>query len=418
MSWLSIAGAAFLIWLVVVFLFTPAINYHLARRTSVHDRDFLYTIQSTCQAALHHGNRVTILTDGAAFYPAMLEAIRGATHSINMECYIFQEGRIADQFIDALAERARNGVNVTIVVDAIGSFNMWGRPVARLRAAGCRIQAYQRLRWYSLHRFNNRTHRELLIVDGRIAFAGGAGLADWWAYPTEGRSRPWRDTMARIEGPVVAALQGVAAENWLECCGEILTGADYFPSLAPQAETTAFVVKSSPSDRATASRVAFQLLMEGADQTVRISTPYFLPDRALRRALVNIAQRGVAITVIVPGRETDQKWVRLASRRSWGALLKSGVRIFEYRGAMTHAKVLLVDGLWAVIGTTNIDNRSFEHNDEVNVAMRDPAVAARLLEDFERDLASSVEMTLDRWQRRPLWEKVIGSVVWILERQQ
>jgi cardiolipin synthase len=181
MSWLSIAGAAFLIWLVVVFLFTPAINYHLARRTSVHDRDFLYTIQSTCQAALHHGNRVTILTDGAAFYPAMLEAIRGATHSINMECYIFQEGRIADQFIDALAERARNGVNVTIVVDAIGSFNMWGRPVARLRAAGCRIQAYQRLRWYSLHRFNNRTHRELLIVDGRIAFAGGAGLADWWA---------------------------------------------------------------------------------------------------------------------------------------------------------------------------------------------------------------------------------------------
>jgi cardiolipin synthase len=418
MSWLSIAGAAFLIWLVVVFLFTPAINYHLARRTSVHDRDFLYTIQSTCQAALHHGNRVTILTDGAAFYPAMLEAIRGATHSINMECYIFQEGRIADQFIDALAERARNGVNVTIVVDAIGSFNMWGRPVARLRAAGCRIQAYQRLRWYSLHRFNNRTHRELLIVDGRIAFAGGAGLADWWAYPTEGRSRPWRDTMARIEGPVVAALQGVAAENWLECCGESRTGADYFPSLAPQAETTAFVVKSSPSDRATASRVAFQLLMEGADQTVRISTPYFLPDRALRRALVNIAQRGVAITVIVPGRETDQKWVRLASRRSWGALLKSGVRIFEYRGAMTHAKVLLVDGLWAVIGTTNIDNRSFEHNDEVNVAMRDPAVAARLLEDFERDLASSVEMTLDRWQRRPLWEKVIGSVVWILERQQ
>jgi cardiolipin synthase len=418
MTWLSVAGAAFLIWLIVVFLFTPAINYHLARRTSVHDRDFLYTIQSTCQAALHHGNRVTILTDGAAFYPAMLEAIRAAVNSINMECYIFQDGRIADQFIDALAERARNGVNVTIVVDAIGSFNMWGRPVARLRAAGCRIQSYQSLRWYSLHRINNRTHRELLIIDGRIAFAGGAGIADWWAYPKDGRARPWRDTMARIEGPVVAALQGVAAENWLECCGEILTGADYFPSLSPQAETTAFVVKSSPSDRATASRVAFQLLMEGADATVRISTPYFLPDRALRRALVNIARRGVRVTILVPGRETDQKWVRLASRRSWGSLLKAGIRIFEYRGAMTHAKVLLVDDLWAVIGTTNIDNRSFEHNDEVNVAMRDPAVAARLLEDFEQDLACSVETTLDHWRRRPLWEKIVGSVVWILERQQ
>jgi len=224
--------------------------------------------------------------------------------------------------------------------------------------------------------------------------------------------------MARFEGPIVAALQGVSAENWLECCGEILTGPEYFPNLDRAGETTAFVIRSSPSDRATASRVTFQLLMEGADREVRISTPYFLPDRALRRALVEIASRGVAVSVIVPGRRTDQRWVRLASRRMWGQLLAAGVQIYEYRATMTHVKVMIVDGLWAVLGTTNIDNRSFEHNDEVNVGLRDAAVAARLMKDYQRDLEHSQQITLERWRRRPIWEKVAGPFVWILERQQ
>ena len=417
MLWLTIAGAVFLFWLVLVILFTPGINYHLSRRTSVDDKDFLYTIQSTCQTALHRGNRVEIFTNGEQFYPAMLEAIRGAQHSINMELYIFQPGKVANQFITALSERARHGVNVTIVVDALGSFSLWGRPVRRLRKAGCRIESYQRLRWYSLARLNNRTHRELLIVDGRVGFAGGPGIADWWMYKGKYR-KPWRDTMARIEGPVVAAMQGVAAENWLECCGEILTGPDYFPDLQPAGDMTAFVVRSSPADRATTSRVAFQLLMEGADRELHINTPYFLPDRALRRALVDIASRGVRVSIIVPGRRTDQRWVRLASRRMWGMLLEAGVRIYEYRDTMMHAKVLLVDGKWAVLGTTNVDNRSFEHNDEVNVAMLDPGLAARLLVDVARDLKDSDEVTLERWRRRPRWEKIVGPFVWILERQQ
>jgi len=417
MVWLTIAGGVFLVWLVIVLLFTPGINYHLSRRTSIHDPGFLYTLQSTCQAALHHGNAIDVFTNGPSFYPAMIEAIKGATRSINMECYIFQPGKIADLFIAALSERARAGVNVTIVVDAIGSFSLWGRPVRRLRKAGCRIESYQRLRWYSLARLNNRTHRELLIVDGRIAFAGGAGVADWWGYPGK-HSRPWRDTMTRIQGPVVSALQGVAAENWLECCGEILIGAEYYPDLHPVGDTTAFVVKSSPSDRATASRVAFQLLMEGADHHVRISTPYFLPDRAMRRALIAIAKRGVLVSVIVPGRDTDQRWVRLASRRMWGQLLEAGVRLFEYRETMMHAKVLVVDGVWSVVGTTNFDNRSFEHNDEDNVAMLDRNLARRLLEDYQRDLNDSDEITLEQWRARALWEKIVGPFVWILERQQ
>jgi cardiolipin synthase A/B len=417
MFWLALAGGVFLLWFTLVVLFTPGINYHLSRRTSIHDPGFLYTLQSTCQAALHHGNSVQIFTNGPQFYPAMLEAIRGATGSINMECYIFQPGRIANQFIDALSDRARHGVNVTIVVDAIGSLSLWGGPVRRLRKAGCRIESYQRIRWFALHRLNNRTHRELLVVDGRVAFVGGAGIADWWAY--RGRHKmPWRDTMARIEGPIVAAVQGVAAENWLECCGEILTGPEYYPDLRPTGDTTGFVVKSSPSDRATASRVTFQMLMEGADHHVRICTPYFLPDRALRRALIGIARRGVTVTIIVPGRATDQQWVRLASRRMWGQLLEAGIQIFEYGGTMMHAKVLVVDGVWSVIGTTNMDNRSFEHNDEDNLALLDRDVARRLLEDYQRDIDDSDEITLERWRRRPLWEKIVGPFVWILERQQ
>jgi cardiolipin synthase len=420
MEYLTIIGGAFIAWLILVSLFTPGIPYHTEAPIDARSDHFTYVLESICNTTLKTGNTIEILTNGPQFYPAMLKAIAEARKTVNLECYIFKKGKIGDRFIEALCERARAGVRVTIVMDTIGSFGAFHQSAKPLRAAGCRVELYHRVRWYTLARLNNRTHRELLVVDGRVAFAGGAGIADWWITSDHPKSRKglWRDSMARIEGPIVSAIQGVVAENWLECCGEILTGRDYFPELKPCGETTAFVVKSSPSDRATASRVTFQLLTEGADHTVRIQTPYFLPDRAFRRALCSMAERGVAITVILPGPHTDQKWVRLASRRMWGQLLKAGVRIFEYRPAMTHAKVLIVDDLWAVLGTTNIDNRSFEHNDEVNLALRDPSVAARLLEDYEKDLGDSTEMTLARWERRPIWEKVVGPFVWILERQQ
>jgi cardiolipin synthase len=415
--YLSVAGAVIIAWVILVFLFAPGINFHLTRRSPVRAREFLYTLQSICQAPLHHHNRAEIFTNGEQFYPAMLEAIRAARASVAMECYIFRPGATADQFIEVLVERARAGVAVTLIVDAIGSLGFWGRPVRRLREAGCRVVSYQRLRWYTLARMNNRTHRELLIVDGTVAFTGGAGVADCW-WTGERGAPPWRETMARVEGPVVAALQGVFAENWLECCGEILTGPEYFPDLHARGDTTMFVVRSSPSDRATASRVTFQLLIEGAEQEVRISTPYFLPDRAFRRALIALTRRGVPVDVIVPSALTDERWVRLASRRIWGPLLRAGIRIHEYQRSMLHAKVLIVDDTWAVLGTTNIDNRSFEHNDEVNVAMLDPGVARRLSEDYAKDLANSRRITLEDWRRRPLWERAISPVIWILERQQ
>jgi cardiolipin synthase len=417
MLYLTIIGGAFIAWLILVTLFTPHIPYHIEGDLDATSDHFVQVLESTCLTTLKPGNKIEIFTDGSSFYPAMLDAIRSACETVNMECYIFKKGEIGDKFIAALAERGRAGVRVTVVMDAIGSFGAFHQSARPLREAGCRVEPYQKMTWYRLGRLNNRTHRELLVIDGRIAFAGGAGVADWWAKPTKGKPM-WRDSMARIEGPVVSHIQGVVAENWLECCGEILTGPETYKPPTKVGASPAFTVKSSPSDRATVNRVLFQTLIEGSNRRVHIATPYFLPDKAFRQAFIRTARRGVAVTVIVPGWQTDQRWVRLASRRMYGTLLEAGVRIFEYEPGMTHVKTLIVDDLWSAVGTTNLDNRSFEHNDEVNVVVRDPAIAARLTTDFDSDIAKSNEITLDAWRRRPVWEKLIGSVAWILERQQ
>ena len=417
MLYLTIIGGAFIAWLILVLLFTPHIPYHVEGELDVTSDHFIRVLESACLVSLKDGNRIEIFTDGPAFYPAMLDAIRGARETVNLECYIFKNGRIGDAFIEALKERARAGVRVTVVMDAIGSFGAVRRAAGPLREAGCRVEAYQRISWYRLGRLNNRTHREILVVDGDVAFIGGAGVADWWAEPHKGKPR-WRDMMARVEGPVVSEIQGVAAENWRECCGEILTGPETYKAHHDTDGVRAFVLKSSPADRATVSRILFQTLIEGANRRVRIGTPYFLPDKAFRKALVRTAKRGVEISVVVPGRGTDQRWVRLASRRMFGELLEAGIRIHEYEPGMIHVKMLIVDDLWSAIGTTNLDNRSFEHNDEVNLTVRDEAVAARISEDNERDIEKSREVTLESWRARSPVEKLVGSIAWILERQQ
>ena len=417
MGW-TIIGLGFIIWFVLVLFFTPRIDYKVSHPTRPDGEDFLHVLQATCQAPMHFDNRVEILTNGAQFYPAMRDAILAAESSVNMEAYIFKKGEAAKMLVDAIIERSRAGVEVRLTLDWVGSFMMiFGAPLRRLREAGCKVQFYQGMTWYRFHRLNNRTHRELLVVDGRVAFTGGAGVADHWLRPERGRAA-WRDTMARIEGPIVAELQGVFAENWLECCGEILTSPRHWPSLHSAGGTAAMLVKSSPSDRATASRVVFQILIEGAVASIDIHTPYFLPDKALRRALIRAARRGARVRVIVPGKYSDQRLVRLASRRMYRELLQGGIRLYEYRPSMTHVKALIVDEAWAVIGTTNVDNRSFEHNDEVNVAFREAAVTSRLRRDFEADLTACDEITLEAWGRRPALEKLVEPVCWILERQQ
>jgi cardiolipin synthase A/B len=414
---LALIGCIFVAWFVITTLFAPHVPYTLHQRLDCASHQFIYSLSNITLSSVHHDSRFEVLTNGAQFYPAMLSAIRAAEHSINMECYIFRPDDTGRAFMAAMMERARAGVMVKLVVDAVGSLHFGFSAIREMREAGCEVELYQRFRWYRLARLNNRTHRELLVVDGTVAFVGGAGVGDQWAKGERGK-RPWRDTMARATGPVVSSIQGVFAENWVECHGEILVGPKYFPDLRKTGDTSAIIVKSSPADRATACRVAFQMLVEGASKRIRLTTPYFLPDRSLRQAFIATAKRGVAIDIIVPGSHTDQRWVRLVSRRKYNELLREGIRIYEYRVGMTHAKVLSIDDLWVVLGTTNFDNRSFEHNDEVNVAIRDEEVAARLTADFLVDLACCEEVTLETWKRRPLVEKLVEPFAWILERQQ
>jgi cardiolipin synthase len=419
MSWLiTLIGLGFVIWFVLVVFFAPAVPYHLDGPVDATSSHFVTALESICQTRLLPGNRIDILTNGEQFYPAMLAAIRGAQDAINLEAYIFRHDGIGRQFVDALAARARAGVKVTIIVDALGSLHGFWQGRRPLREAGCRVEAYQRMHWYRLARLNNRTHREMLVVDGRVAFVGGAGICDWWVKKTS-RGPTWRDVAARIEGPLVPVIQGIFAENWVECTGEILAGQDsYRPWPSDSGPSPALAVGSSPADRATTSRMLYQLLFEGAKYRVRISTPYFLPDHAFRWAFARAAARGVDIKVIVPGPLTDQRHVRYASRPLYGELIENGVRIFEYMPAMNHVKAMIIDDVWCVIGTTNLDNRSFQHNDEVNVVIRDERVAARLTEDFEADLLQSKEMILSEWRRRHVVERAIGAVARILERQQ
>jgi cardiolipin synthase len=271
---------------------------------------------------------------------------------------------------------------------------------------------------------NNRTHREIIVVDGTIGFTGGAGMADWWG-DEDGPGRPWRDTMVRVEGELVGGLQTTFVENWLEASGELLSDVDLFPFCRADrrppnpGSVNGLVVSSTPSaGRATRARMLFQLLLAAARESIEICSPYFLPDRSLRQELVRAARRGVIVRVIVPGPYNDHLAVRLASRRLYGELLRNGIEIYEYRPAMTHAKICVVDGVWSVLGSTNFDNRSFGLNDEINIAIVDRDVATRIYEDFARDLTQSDRVSLDDWMRRSAAERLLGSVASVFARQQ
>ncbi|MEN3336376.1 MAG: cardiolipin synthase [Acidobacteriota bacterium] len=415
---LATVGAGFLSWAAIAACFTPRQRYNLKERLDPKSDELLKFLEATAPSQVYRGNSVTVITDGREFYRAMVAAIRSAERTINLEAFVMNPGHIADEFIDALLARAQAGVRVSIVLDAFGAKKMFGKPLRRLKSGGCRVNFYQRAQWYSLARLNNRTHRELLIVDGRKAFTGGPGIADYWA-KTDGGEPPWRDTAFQIEGPVVAGLQGVFAENWLESSSEILAGADYYPALDEAGSVAALVFKSSPADRSTVSRMLFHSLIACARESIQISTPYFIPDRGMRDALTQAARRGVQVDVLVPGgTHADQPLLRVASRHWFGELLKGGVHVHEYQASMIHQKLLLVDRWWVVMGTTNMDNRSFEHNDEVNVAFPDEGLARHMSELYARDLSQSTRVTFEELRDRSLAERAASHVAWVLDRQQ
>jgi len=406
--------------LLFLLLFEPGLPYRVqpsgARPDSPEFLDYLSAIINARPFTLQE---VQVLNSGAATFAAELAAIRSAQRSIHLEAYLFLRGRVADEVLAALEERARAGVRVRLIVDRYGSLRTPGGYFAALRRAGGRVFWYQPIAWYTLKRLNNRTHRDLLIVDGAVGFVGGIGVADYWVGPP-GRGRPWRDTMVCVTGDLVKGLQTAFAENWLEASGEILAAEDFAPSaeVMPAGSGYALVVSSSPSEgRSTRARMLFQILVASARRSIVICNPYFIPDRSLCRELVGAARRGVAVALLMPGAWNNHPLVRLASRRRYGLLLEAGVTIHEYQPAMMHAKVMVVDGAWSVLGSTNFDNRSFGLNDEVNVAVLQRALADRLAADFAADLAESLAVKIEDWRRRALSERAFAALARLLERQ-
>lgn len=409
-------------FLLFLALFEPGLDYKVTMPPSapLESEDFLRMLEALTDAKAHRKTRIEVLTNGEVYYEAELEAIRAARESVNLEAYIFKKGKVTGRFLDALIERARDGVRVRMVLDSIGSFTSWESYFAEIKKAGGQVAWYHPFKWQTIARINNRTHRELIIVDGRIGFIGGAGFADHWMYGDEKNPR-WRDTMFRVEGDGVLGLQATFAENWLEASGEILTGVEHFPELGVESsETVELVVNSSPSvGRSTHARMLYQMLLAAARKSVLVTTPYFLPDKSARAEMVRaIRERDVKIKIIAPGDRSDHTLVRRSSRRLYGELLEAGAEIYEYEAAMMHAKILVIDDAWSVVGSTNFDNRSFGLNDEVNLAARDVKLAARLTEDFNRDLESCRRVTLDKWRGRPLLERAQEQVGRLLERQQ
>jgi cardiolipin synthase len=423
----AIISMAIVAMLVFLILFEPGLEYCVKGLSLPLDgRVFARVLGALTDAEPHEGMRVRVLTNGDVFYAAELEAIANAKQTIHLERYIFRGGdEIGRRYVEALAERARAGVKVKVVLDYLGSFTTWDSLLAPLREAGGRVEWYQPIRWYTFKRFNNRTHRDLLVVDGRIGFVGGAGVADWWAKSTD-KEPQWRDSMVRVEGKLVTGLQATFSDNWLESSGEILSeGADDFPECLGEkqpgdsAGEVGIVVISSPSiGRATRARILFQVLLANAGKTIDITSPYFLPDRSARREMIRaVKQRGVRLRILVPGKHADHLLTRSAGRRRFGELLEGGAEIHEYQPSMIHAKVLIIDDLWSVVGTTNFDNRSFGINDEVNVAFQNLEMAQRLKEDFERDVTQSKRITLEMWRRRPIRERVVELLSRVVERQ-
>jgi cardiolipin synthase len=350
------------------------------------------------------GNRTTALMNGDEIFPAMLAAIRGAKKTVLFETFIYWSGEVGVQFAEALSERARAGVKVHVLLDWVGSIKVDRKLLQQMKDAGVEAHMFHPLRWYNLGRINNRTHRKLLIVDGRVGFTGGVGIATPWTGHAEDADH-WRDCHFRVEGPVVAQMQSVMLSNWSKTTGYILHGPDYFPELEEVGGQHAQVFHSSPSGGSESMQLMYLIAITAAVKTIDIASAYFVPDEMARVALVAARERGVRVRIITPGKHTDQQTVRRASRALWGDLLHAGVEIYVYQPTMYHCKMVIADGLLSSVGSTNFDPRSFHLNDEANLNVYDPAFADHLTNVFEQDLERSKRMTLEDWQARPGMEK-------------
>lgn len=393
----------------------PAV-YALEPDFDTSSSEFRATMAGATGMPLVGGNRVQIYNNGDEFYPAMLDAIESARLSITMEQYIFWDGQVGRRFAEAFSEKSREGVPVKLLVDAIGSATLGRQVLKILEAGGCQLAWFRPIHWYTLHRANQRNHRKSLIIDGRVAFTGGAGLADHWLGAAENQDE-WRDIQIRVEGPAVAAQQAGFAQNWLLTTGEIIGGHELFPETQRAGGVPIQTILSSPSAGATPAGTMYLIAVQCATQYLYIANPYFIPDARVIDMLARACRRGVTVKLMLAGKHNDTWWARQNSVRLYGRLLEAGVEIYEYRPTMLHQKTMIVDGVWATIGTTNFDNRSFALSEETNICFHDPVLVEQLRAIFCADLAQSERVKLAAWKGRGPWQQTKEALAALIENQ-
>ena len=362
------------------------------------------------------GTKIRALLNGDEIFPPMLAAIRAAQTSITFETYIYWAGDIGRAFAEALAERARHGVKVHVLLDWVGSAKMEPSLLSILATAGVEVHQFHPPHWSNLGRLNNRTHRKLLVVDGRTGFTGGVGVAPQWTGNAQDPTH-WRDTHFEVEGPVVAQMQSVFIDNWIKVTGNVLHGPDYFPALTPEGPGAAQMFSSSPNGGSESMQLMYLLSITAASRSIDLSASYFVPDALTLQALVTAMKRGVRLRIVVPGKHIDSETVRKASRAVWGPLLAAGAIIAEYEPTMYHCKVMIVDELLVSVGSTNFDNRSFRLNDEATLNVVDPAFARIQTATFEADLGKSHLVTHAQWLARPMRERLAEKLASLLANQ-
>lgn len=392
------------------------IEKRISELYSVHDPQFLRSVGSLLGPSMLPGNHVIGLSNGDEIFPSMLQAIRSAKQTINFETYIYWSGTIGKEFADALSERSRAGVKVYVLIDWVGSAKMDDDLLDEMRDAGVDIRKYHPLHWYNLGRMNNRTHRKLLIVDGKVGFTGGVGIADNWLGHAQDPDH-WRDSHFRLEGPAVAQMQSAFTDNWMKTTGEVPHGSEYFPELKPVGSQYAQVFRSSPGEGAESVRLMYLLSIASARQSVYIANAYFVPDDLSIATLVRALKRGVKVYLLLPGKQTDAAPVRWASRSRWGDLLQAGAEIYEYQPTMYHCKVMIVDGVWVSVGSTNFDSRSFRLNDEANLNVYDHELAQKQIAIFKDDLKKSRRISYEEWKHRPWLQKFLEHTLGLFRSQ-
>ncbi len=420
MWWAILITAVLTSFVTLVYLNLRAgerqIRYQLAHRFAVEDPQFLRCMGQLIGPGILPGNRITALHNGDQIFPAMLAAIRGATESITFETYIYWSGEIGRKFSEAFCERARAGVKTHVMLDWAGSGEIEAIYLNDLKVAGVEVELYHPLNWYNLARINNRTHRKLLVVDGRIGFTGGVGIADQWLGQAQSKHN-WRDSHYQIEGPAVAQMQAAFNDNWVKTRARVLFGDPYFPALKPAGDSLAQIFKSSVGGGSESVRLMYLLTIASAIRSIRLQAAYFVPDELAIDTLVSAHQRGVKIEIIVPGPDTDARVTQRASRSRWGELLDAGVVIYEYQPTMYHCKVLIVDDVWVSVGSTNFDDRSFRLNDEANLNIYDATFAGEQVEVFELDKGKSRLMSRGEFKNRSAVGKLFDSLAGMFRRQ-